>query len=141
MDELWIRLGHLGWAVEEIIHDVERHPCELVQELAGADILLTAHGFQSMLSLFMAPGSLLFEVYPHKYYKKGYAPMVQSMGLRYAYSESPPLLPFAFWSWPSVEQCMKWYLCRRYMRSSDVVITEGSIEVLISLMLKHLRVG
>ncbi|CAM9325307.1 unnamed protein product [Ectocarpus sp. 4 AP-2014] len=141
MDELWIRLGHLGWTVKEIIHDDERHPCDLVQELAGADILLTAHGFQSMLSLFMAPGSLLFEVYPHKYYKKGYAPMAQSMGLRYAYSESPPLLPFAFWSWPSVEQCMKWYLCRRYMRSSDVVITEDSIEVLISLMLKSLRVA
>ncbi|CAN0442099.1 unnamed protein product, partial [Ectocarpus sp. 8 AP-2014] len=50
MDELWIRLGHLGWAVKEIIHDDERHPCELVQELAGADILLTAHGFQVRLS-------------------------------------------------------------------------------------------
>lgn len=50
MDELRIRLGHLGWAVEEIIHDDERHPCELVQELAGADILLTAHGFQVRLS-------------------------------------------------------------------------------------------
>lgn len=45
-DELWIRLGHIGWTVKEIVHDNERHPCELIEELAGADVLLTAHGFQ-----------------------------------------------------------------------------------------------
>eukprot|EP00903_Cladosiphon_okamuranus_P015541 g14347.t1 len=83
-DELWVRLGHIGWTFTEIIHDDERHPCDLIEELAGADVLLTAHGFQSMLSIFMAPGSVLFEVYPHKYYKTGYAPMAQSLGLRWA---------------------------------------------------------
>lgn len=45
-DELWDRLGHLGWKMTEIVHDDQRHPCDLVEELAGADVLLTAHGFQ-----------------------------------------------------------------------------------------------
>lgn len=45
-DELWVRLGHLGWTFTEIVHDDEHHPCDLVEELASADVLLTAHGFQ-----------------------------------------------------------------------------------------------
>lgn len=45
-DELWVRLGHVGWTVKEVVHDNERHPCELIEELSGADVLLTAHGFQ-----------------------------------------------------------------------------------------------
>ncbi|CAN0018231.1 unnamed protein product, partial [Hapterophycus canaliculatus] len=124
------RLGHIGWTVTEIVHDSEQHPCELIEELAGADVLLTAHGFQSMLSLFMAPGSVLFEVYPHKYFKMGYAPMAHGLGLRYAFSESPPLLPLTSWSWPSVETCMKWYLCRWYVRKSDVTLDDDNLEVL-----------
>lgn len=95
---------------------------------------------QSMLSIFMAPGSVLFEVYPHKYYKTGYAPMAQSLGLRYGFSQSAPLLPFTFWAYPSIETCMRWYWCRKYVRGSDVVLDEDSLEVLISLMLKSYRI-
>ena len=45
-DELGDRLGHIGWKFTQIVHDDQRHPCELVEELAGADVLLTAYGFQ-----------------------------------------------------------------------------------------------
>lgn len=93
-----------------------------------------------MLSVFMAPGSVLFEVYPHKYYKTGYAPMAQGLGLWYGYSESPALLPFTSWGFPSLETCMKWHWCRKYVRGSDVVLDEENLEVLISLMLKTLQV-
>lgn len=93
-----------------------------------------------MLSMFMPPGSVLFEVYPHKYYKTGYAPMAQSLGLRYGHSQSPPLLPLTSLARPSLETCMKWYWCRMYVRGSDVVLDEDSLEVLISLMLESLRV-
>ncbi|CAN0058330.1 unnamed protein product [Pylaiella littoralis] len=138
-DELWIRLGHIGWTVTEIFHDSERHPCDLIAEVADADVLLTAHGFQSMLSLFMPPGSVLFEVYPNKYFKEGYAPMARRLGLRYGFSESPPMLPFTSWKWPSVETCMSWRLCRGYVRKSDVVIHDDGFESLISLMLQSSR--
>eukprot|EP00752_Nemacystus_decipiens_P010141 g9037.t1 len=139
VDELWDRVGHIGWTFTEIIHDDERHPCDLIDELAGADVLLTAHGFQSMLSIFMAPGSILFEVYPHKYYKAGYAPLARSLGLRYGYSQSPPVLPLTSWKHPSLETCMKWYWCRNYVQGSDVKLADDSLEVLISLMLQSLH--
>lgn len=29
-----------------MVHDVNRHPCELVEKVAAMDVLLTAHGFQ-----------------------------------------------------------------------------------------------
>lgn len=44
-EKLRERLG-AGWVVEEMTHDDSRHPCELVEELASVDVLLTAHGFQ-----------------------------------------------------------------------------------------------
>lgn len=44
--ELWERLGNIGWSVSELVHDNERHPCELIEQIAGADVLLTSHGFQ-----------------------------------------------------------------------------------------------
>lgn len=94
---------------------------------------------QSILSMFMAPGSILFEVYPHKYYKTGYAPMAHGLGLRYGYSHSPPVLPLTSWKRPSLETCMEWYWCRKYVRGSDVKLDEDSLEVLISLMLQSLR--
>lgn len=92
-----------------------------------------------MLSIFMAPGSILFEVYPHKYYKPGYAPMARSLGLQYGFAQSAPLLPFTSWARPSLETCMGWYLCRMYVRQSNVVLDEDNLEVLIALMLKSSR--
>lgn len=92
-----------------------------------------------MLSVFMPPGSVLFEVYPHKYFQAGHAPLLQSLGLRYDFSESAPRLLLTSWSWPSRETCMRWYWCRWYVRRSNVIIDEDSVEVLISYMLKSLR--
>lgn len=44
--ELWERLGNIGWSVVEMVHDPDRHPCEVVAEVSSADVLLTTHGFQ-----------------------------------------------------------------------------------------------
>lgn len=49
METLRERLG-AGWSVELMTHDPARHPCELVDKLAGTDVLLTAHGFQVRLT-------------------------------------------------------------------------------------------
>ncbi|CAM9729304.1 unnamed protein product, partial [Hapterophycus canaliculatus] len=45
IEDLQERLGG-GWVVEDMMHDHDRHPCELVEALARVDVLLTAHGFQ-----------------------------------------------------------------------------------------------
>ena len=87
----------------------------------------------------MPPRSVLFEVYPHKYFKAGHAQLVQGLGHRYAFSESPPVLPLTSGAWPSKETCMKWFWCRWYVQRSDVIIDEEDFEVLISHMLESLR--
>jgi hypothetical protein len=56
----------VSWDVRVVIHDQQRSPCELAHILSSADVLLTPHGFQSMLLLFMPLTSLIFEVYPYK---------------------------------------------------------------------------
>lgn len=84
----------------------------------------------------MRPGSLLFEVFPHKYYKAGYAPMAEGLGVRHAFSMSRSLRPFIGFSHPSTETCMNWYLCRWYSRGSDVEIDEESLEHLVELALE-----
>ncbi|CAN0286662.1 unnamed protein product [Ectocarpus sp. 12 AP-2014] len=132
VEDLQERLGG-GWIVDMMMHDSDRHPCELVETLAGVDVLLTPHGFQSMLGLFMRPGSLLFEVFPQKYFKAGYAPMAEGLDVRHAYSMSRALRPMMGHSHPSTETCMKWYLCRWYARSSDVELDEESLERLVDL--------
>lgn len=92
---------------------------------------------QSMLALFMPPGSLMFEIFPHKYFKPGYAPMAEGLGVRHAYSMSPPRLLLTRFSWPSTEACMEKYLCRRYVRMSNVELDDESFDRLVSLALKE----
>lgn len=90
---------------------------------------------QSMLGLFMRPGSLLFEVFPHKYYKPCYAPMAVGLGLRHDFSMSRSLRWFVGYGHPTGETCMKWYLCRWYARNSDVELDDEGLEHLVGLAL------
>lgn len=249
MEDLRERLGG-DWLVEEMIHDADRHPCELVKTVGGVDVLLTPHGFQvnmlvmafrpqrreestrvfrtralpittaeapllrhmqlhlgsrellltapqyktgklmttnqtsillqqkqkpsltqapflplssgvfvphhchlltlsspachpyphrrppkmqSMLGVFLRPGALLFEVFPHKYFWGGYAPMVEGLGVRHAWSMSRS---GRFWMWfvyPTTETCMRYKRCRAYSRNTDVEIEEQDLERLVKL--------
>lgn len=52
----------------------------LAAELYNADVLVTAHGFQSMLLLFLPQPSLLFEIYPYRYFKPAYGPLSREYG-------------------------------------------------------------
>lgn len=42
------------WEIEVVMHKKDRSPCELADLIGSADVLVTPHGFQSMLVLFMA---------------------------------------------------------------------------------------
>ena len=45
-----------------VMHKKDRSPCELTHLLSSVDVLLTPHGFQSMLLLFLPRPAVLFEV-------------------------------------------------------------------------------
>lgn len=56
------------------MHSSSRSPCMLMHHLYNADVLVTPHGFQSMLLLFLPRPAVIFEVFPYRYYKRGYGP-------------------------------------------------------------------
>jgi len=62
------------------MHKTSRSPCTLMHHLYNTDILLTPHGFQSMLLLFLPRPGLMFEIFPEKYYKRGYGPFGAEYG-------------------------------------------------------------
>ncbi|CAM9997549.1 unnamed protein product, partial [Choristocarpus tenellus] len=84
------RLGP-QWDVSVIIHDNMYEPCWLYSELMDTDLLLTPHGFQSMLLLFLPIGATILEVFPYKYWKAGYAPLATEWWVRYEYIMSHPV--------------------------------------------------
>lgn len=66
----------LKWDIEVLMHDKNRSPCMLSAMLHNADILLTPHGFQSMLLMFLPRTSILFEV-KRIWYKYGFDEFVK----------------------------------------------------------------
>ena len=67
------------------MHVSSRSPCVLMHLLYNVDVLVTAHGFQSMLLLFLPLPSLLFEIFPYKYYKRDNAQLASEYGMCLAY--------------------------------------------------------
>lgn len=68
------------WEISVLMHSNRRSPCELAHLLHNVDVFLTPHGFQSMLLLFLPRPAILFEVFPYKYYKRGYGPFSAEYG-------------------------------------------------------------
>ncbi|CAM9729084.1 unnamed protein product [Ascophyllum nodosum] len=112
------------WELVPIVHDNSLEPCWLYSQLMDADMLLTPHGFQSMLLLFLPPGATILEVFPYKYWKDGYAPLAQEWGVRHEYIMSRPV------SWVKrlglffvpLDRCMKSISCRKWSRGADVLL-------------------
>jgi hypothetical protein len=63
-----------------IYHDNARPPCTLIAQISDSDIFLTIHGFQSIFLLFLPIPSILFEIFPHYYYKRVYKVISNSIG-------------------------------------------------------------
>lgn len=105
------------------MHSNSRSPCELAHILHNVDVLLTPHGFQSMLLIFLPRPSILFEVFPYKYYKRGYGPLSGEYGIRHSGAMSPPTLWHTgfFLSYIRTSTCMLNKYCRGYARNQDVM--------------------
>jgi hypothetical protein len=81
------RLGP-KWNISMVMHREEADPCSIWASLWNVDLLLTPHGFQSILLLFMPKGSAIFEVFPYKYWKEGYRPFANEYGLWHGWSQN-----------------------------------------------------
>lgn len=96
------KLNMKEWEIVTVIHKQNRSPCDLAMWLRGTDVLVTPHGFQSMLLLFLSVNtkvfstdmksqqsltgepvrpSVLFEIFPYRYFKRAYGPLSKELGL------------------------------------------------------------
>ena len=97
------------------------------------DMLVTTHGFQSMLILFMPEGSQIVEIFNFKYWKIGYAPFASNYGVKHFWLQNDRPT-----SWSRVllrlvdqEWCMNSILCRRIARTDDVYFTDEMIKFIL----------
>jgi len=124
------------WEVRVLMHAKDRSPCELAHALHDVDVLVTPHGFQSMLLLFLPRPSLLFEVFPYRYYKRGYGPLGKEYGVIHSGVMSPPL------AWHSrvllsvvpTAACMGDKQCRNYARGDNVRLTAHGVARLVKAL-------
>lgn len=111
------------WDIQVVMHVSSRSPCALYELLQDADVLLTPHGFQSMLLILMAPGKLLFEVFPYRYYKPAYSPFGREFGVHHGGVMSEGTSWFAEHVLPytTTATCMVIKQCRVHSRDQDVM--------------------
>ena len=120
------------WSVSIIMHDDDNPPCLLYHCLKHAELLITPHGFQSMLTMFLSARAYMFEIFPSRYHWTGYRALGLMFDVRHAWVESQPLTMFghvlaaAF----TTKRCMASYSCRYLVRKSDVSLNELSSSVL-----------
>ena len=117
------------WEVKVLMHTKDRSPCELAHRLHNVDVMVTPHGFQSMLLLFLPRPALLFEVFPYRYYKRGYGPLSDEYGVCHHGVMSPALhrmhqLVLPQWV---TSGCMLSKQCRNFARNDDVLLTEHGV--------------
>eukprot|EP01038_Epipyxis_sp_PR26KG_P014598 gene14598-19604_t len=127
------------WEIMLIYHDTNRSPCELAHLLYNVDVFITPHGFQSMLLFFLPLHAIVFEVFPYKYQKRGYALLTSELGQSYGAVMSPPttwhtkfLLSFI-----TTTFCMSWKECRSYARNNNVIFTKYAAQQLVQLIEKN----
>jgi len=131
------------WDISVLMHVQDASPCELAHTLSSVDVLLTPHGFQSMLLLFLPHPAVLFEVFPYRYYKRGYGPLSLDYGITHGGVMSPPiswdrrlLLRLVTTNW-----CMLSKTCRNYARGDDVILTQHGVDELRQLVVTRLDVS
>lgn len=131
------------WTVELLTHRNQRHPCDLLSSVRRSTVLVTPHGFQSILLLFQPVHSLLVELHPSLYYKPEVFGLVQA-GIRehlkveryYISSQSK----LKSWYMKLISAVMSWFplrdagyctgnsLCRYLARLQEVEVDEAFIE-------------
>ena len=120
------------WSVSVVMHDDDNPPCLLYHCLKHAELLITPHGFQSMLTMFLPKQAYMFELFPSRYHWTGYKALGLMFGVRHVLVESHPSTMFgrtlsaAF----TTKRCMASYVCRYLVRKADVSFNELSSNIL-----------
>lgn len=119
------------WQFHVVMHANDRSPCELAHMLHDTDVLLTPHGFQSTLLVFLPTPALLFEVFPSPYFKPPYKYLANSLGMVHAsYSSQPTSWWFQMLmrvGQISKKTCNRYYLCREMARRQNVMYVTISL--------------
>ena len=124
--------GTGAWRHSVVTHHENLPPCLLKRCLGNADVLVTPHGFQSMLYVLLKPGAMMYEVFPHRYYKHGYKRAALEWGLAHGMSLSPPrgALPTLISRAFTTGGGMSMYYCRYFARKGDVVLEARDVEAI-----------
>ena len=131
------------WRVSVVTHHERLPPCRLARCLGRAEALVTPHGFQSMLYLFLPPKALLYEVFPHRYYKHGYKRAALEWGVSHGMTLSPPrsaasrIISAGF----TTGGCMSMFYCRYLARKGDVVLEPRDVDAIVRAVRAEERGG
>ena len=70
IDMVWAKLTGqmMGWEVKILHHNESIAPCRLIKSVSTATVMLTSHGFQSILLLYQPWVSMLAEIHTHMLY-------------------------------------------------------------------------
>eukprot|EP00981_Chlorochromonas_danica_P009944 scaffold2913_cov181-Ochromonas_danica.AAC.38 len=134
------KLPEKDWEIRMIMHDNTVSPCQLMHTLADADVLLTPHGFQAVLMLFLPARSIFFEIFPARYKRRVYKAMAEENG----YIHGNALSAFSSWhsklflSMVTTKWCNNAFICRYYARSHDVLMSEKTMNKLWQLIMKNI---
>ena len=131
------------WRVSVVTHHERLPPCRLARCLGRAEALVTPHGFQSMLYLFLPPKALLYEVFPHRYYKHGYKRAALEWGVSHGMTLSLPrsaasrIISAGF----TTGGCMSMFYCRYLARKGDVVLEPRDVDAIVRAVRAEERGG
>jgi hypothetical protein len=77
----------------------------------------------------MRPQSSVFEVFPYKYFKPSYFPLVDVIGLRHQWFQSMRATS-SYLSQISTEACMADQACRSFARTHDIILSEDNLNTI-----------
>ncbi len=89
--------------------------------------------------LFMRPSSSVFEVFPYKYFKPSYFPLVEKIQLRHQWFQS--MIPTSnYLTYITTEACMVDQACRSFARTNDIILTEDNLNT-IQIFIINIMLG
>lgn len=139
------------WTVETMVHSSERSPCDTIDVIRFATVLVTPHGFQSVLLLFQPYSSVLIEVHPSFYLKEEVYGFIQG-GLRQNFKIARSYLAEESITLNSVTKygaillktvgfqahdCLHHKVCRFISRLQNVEMSEILIKRSVKFLLTH----
>lgn len=131
------------WRIETMVHSNFQPACEIIERVQQATVMITPHGFQSILMLFQPLHSLLIEVHPFGYYKPEVYGLIQAgfrqnihIGRSYLAEESEPeasvtgslLQWMRRYAGVGQQECMHIWVCRYFSRLQNVAMSPAFIQ-------------